>query len=203
MNNSTESRFERRKRRTRYALIQAAAELLVEKGYDDLTVQEITDRADVGRATFYLHFRDKEDIVWEMLHEHSIAVSDKTYAALANEPFPRREYLSWLMFFERAQTTRAVTNAIFTSKESWPLYRKLLVFVTELHARNLAEQRYSTGLNLPPDVMAAFAAGALMTVVGWWLSTPNDYTAEQMADMFYTMIFHQPPGDAVKHKAAR
>lgn len=194
-----DNRFDRRKKRTRLTLMQAAAELLIEKGYDAITVQQITDRADVGRATFYMHFTDKEDIVWQMLYEHSQLATKLTDEALINEPFPRREYLSWRMFFERAHTTRAVTSAIFSSKGSWEIYLKLMQFVTNLHEQNLTEGRYSAGLNLPPAVMAQFAGGALMQVVGWWTTVPNEYTAEQMADLFFEMVFHVPPSDDVKY----
>lgn len=201
MNEVSETRVERRKKRTRTALMQAAAELLIEKGYEHTSVQAIADRADVGRATFYMHFVDKEDILWQMLYEHSLVVTQMTNEALVHETFPRREYLSWRMFFERTQAAKAVTNALFAGKGSLELYRKLLAFVTQLHQDNLAAQRYSSGLDLPPEVLAPFAAGALMNVAAWWLTTPNDYSAEQMADMFYHMIFHVPPSDEVKYGA--
>lgn len=199
MDKTSETRLERRKKRTRLALMQAAGELLIEKGYDNLTVQAVADRADVGRATFYMHFTDKEDIVWQMLLEHSQLATQMTDEAVMHEVFPRREYLSWVLFFERAQTTKDVTNAIFGGKGSWGLYQRLIQFVADLHQQNLTTGRYSAGLDLPPAVMAQFATGALMQVVGWWLSVPNDYTAEQMADMFYYMVFHVPPSDEVKY----
>ena len=64
MNTSPVNRFERRKQRTRDQLKQAAIGLILEKGYDAVQVQDITDRADLGRGTFYIHFADKEDVVW-------------------------------------------------------------------------------------------------------------------------------------------
>src|SRR6266516_4327163 len=54
---------DRRSRRTRRLVTGAMAELLLEKPLDGITVQAILDRADVGRATFYHHFRDKLDVV--------------------------------------------------------------------------------------------------------------------------------------------
>ncbi|WP_412537769.1 helix-turn-helix domain-containing protein [Longispora sp. K20-0274] len=53
---------DRRVRRTRLALRHALVELMVDKGYDAVTVQDIIDRADVGRSTFYAHFTDKEHL---------------------------------------------------------------------------------------------------------------------------------------------
>ena len=202
MDKVSETRTERRKKRTRLALMQAAGELLIEKGYDHLTIQEIADRADVGRATFYLHFTDKEDIVWQMLYEHSLVVTQMTHDALLQEPFKRRDYLSWRMFFEGVQTTKDVSNAIFGGKDGWELYRRLMMFVTDLHRSNMAAGFYSIGLDLPPEIMGQFMGGALMQVVGWWLTVPNEYSAEQMADLFFQMVFHVPPSDAVKYGAS-
>jgi AcrR family transcriptional regulator len=193
MNGNPPNRFERRKQRTRRLLMQTAGELILEKGYDNVTIQDITERADVGRGTFYIHFEDKEHLVWEMLREHSEAVVMKTDAALEHESFPRREYLSWLMFFEMAAETRDFSNAVMNGKGSWFLYRQLVKYVTDLHESNLTEQRYSVDLELPPAIVAHFVTGALLHVVNWWLETPNDYTPEQMADMFYEMIYREPP----------
>jgi AcrR family transcriptional regulator len=198
MNPSPENRFERRKRHTRQALIQAAGEILLEKGYDAMTIQDITDRADVGRGTFYLHFSDKEALVWDMLREHSTALAALTDAQVLQEPFPRREYLSWVLVFRSAQQTRRITNAIMSGAESWPLYLRLLEFVIGLHADNLSQQRYSARRNLPPAFMAHFMGGALLQTLAWWLRDPADYSPEQMADMFFEMIYGEPPSAEVK-----
>lgn len=54
---------DRRVRRTRAALRKALVELVLDKGFQAVTVEEITERADIGRATFYAHYRDKEDLL--------------------------------------------------------------------------------------------------------------------------------------------
>src|SRR5690606_22537701 len=54
---------DRRVRRTRQALLQALIELTTEQGYEHVTVQGIAERANVGRTTFYAHFRDKEELL--------------------------------------------------------------------------------------------------------------------------------------------
>src|SRR3954464_2396083 len=54
---------DRRSQRTRALLNQSLLELMMEKRYDKITVQDIIDRANVGRSTFYAHFYDKEDLL--------------------------------------------------------------------------------------------------------------------------------------------
>src|SRR5205807_7538962 len=60
---SAEKKDDRRRSRTRRSLSQALIELILEKHYDEITVQDVIDRADVGRSTFYAHYRDKEDLL--------------------------------------------------------------------------------------------------------------------------------------------
>src|SRR5512137_1474289 len=61
------SRHERRRQQTRKLLTQTAVQLVLEKGYDAISIQDITDRADLGRGTFYIHFKDKEEVVWSAI----------------------------------------------------------------------------------------------------------------------------------------
>ena len=59
---------DRRTNRTKRSLSEALVGLIKEKRFDDITVQNVIERADVGRSTFYSHFRDKEDLFqrdWE------------------------------------------------------------------------------------------------------------------------------------------
>lgn len=54
---------DRRVRRTRDLLHRALIELMIERGYERVTVTDVIDRADVGRSTFYAHYRDKDDLL--------------------------------------------------------------------------------------------------------------------------------------------
>lgn len=65
----SENRAERRKRQTRDQIKRAALDVMAERGYAGPTVQLITERADVGYGTFYLHFGDKDEIVAELLED--------------------------------------------------------------------------------------------------------------------------------------
>ena len=60
---------DRRIQRTRKALRDALYALVLDRGYDDLSVQDITDKANLGRATFYLHYREKDELLEDLLRE--------------------------------------------------------------------------------------------------------------------------------------
>ena len=61
--------MDRRVRRTRRRLRDALIQLIMEKGYDNVTIQNITDAADLSRATFYLHYTDKDELLASSLEE--------------------------------------------------------------------------------------------------------------------------------------
>jgi len=75
--------MDRRAARTRRALHEALISLILRKGYDAVTIQEIIDEADVGRATFYAHYRGKEDLLrggFEILRTELKAARDAASA---------------------------------------------------------------------------------------------------------------------------
>jgi AcrR family transcriptional regulator len=190
---ATESlnRAERRKQRTRAMLLKAAAELLIERGYMQVTLQAITNRADVGYGTFYLHFQDKDDIVWEVVHAIFTARTAEIEAALANETYPRREYLSWVAIFEYVAQEHKIFLDIFgNSAVISQRYRQLLV---ETHRRNLEQGKYQAPVDLPLDFQAQISAGVLWTMMLWYAENPTLYTPQQVADMLFETLFRQPP----------
>jgi AcrR family transcriptional regulator len=86
-NPSPQPKTDRRILRTRAALRKSLMELIREKGYEALTIEEITSRANLGRATFYLHYHDKDEL---LLEEFSLLAQERV-AALSKIPFA-----SWL-----------------------------------------------------------------------------------------------------------
>ena len=93
--------LDRRVQRTRRALHQALADLILEKRYDKITIQDIIDRANVGRSTFYTHFLDKEDL----LEKGFVMFSDDLAALFENADHTQEEsehVLHSLIFFRHA-----------------------------------------------------------------------------------------------------
>jgi AcrR family transcriptional regulator len=85
-------RLERRKARTRAAILSAASALFHERGYEETAIQQIAERADAGVGTLYGYFRSKEDILREVLKEHSIEAVQR-YRAAIDESTPAIERL--------------------------------------------------------------------------------------------------------------
>ena len=182
------NRFERRKRRTHKALKQAALELVLEKGYDAVTIQDIVDRADYGRGTFYIHFDDKESIVWEIIMDGLNEANQQGEQRYREGSYPPG-YLGYLITFEHAQKNSDLYRLMMGSQGSSLLSHRVSQVLAGQIEQSIQAGEYAPNPEVPAEVMAQTIVGALVRLVFWWLETPNDFTPEQMADMLW-QIFH-------------
>lgn len=187
------NRAERRRMHSHQQLLDATAQLMIEKSYSALTIKAITERADLGYGTFYLHFKDLDDAVWEVVYQMAEEARIQTEARISDLPFPMREYQSWLFLFDFAAQTREGISQLFGRNGSATLLQRYQDYLAKLHEENLAAGRYSSGLDLPPAYLAQFITGALVRLLVWWAETPNNYSPQQMADMMYQTVYRQPP----------
>lgn len=187
-----QTRADRRRAQTHELLKQAAADVLAEVGYQNLTIKAITERADVGYGTFYLHFPDKDEIVWAVIYDIAEELRQRVDALVADVPFPRREFLSWIEIFRFVESNKQGFADFFGSGGSSKLLQRYQDYVAAVHERNLRAGVYSSGLDLPPDFLAQFITGALVRLLLWWAQTPNGHTPETMARMVYEAVYRQP-----------
>ena len=187
------NRAERRREQTLMQLRQAAMELIFEDGYANLTIRAITERADLGYGTFYLYFREKDDIVWDLMYRFAEAEAARINELLADVAFPRREYLSWIEMFRFSDANRATFVPMLGTNGSVMLQQRYLAWLANIHETNLRSGTYSAALDVPVDFLSQFIAGALLRLLIWWLETPNTYTPEAMADMMYQTVYREAP----------
>src|SRR5678816_1262765 len=85
-----------RVRRTRDALGDALVALMQEKPFDSITVQDVLDRAHVGRSTFYTHYSDKDDLLMSDADEffELVSMSLSAHGDASERVFPVREFFS-------------------------------------------------------------------------------------------------------------
>jgi AcrR family transcriptional regulator len=191
------TRFERRKQRTRDQLKTAAIELILEKGYDEVAIQDITDRADLGRGTFYVHFDDKEDILWSALREGFDALYAEMMRRFAGETPPRLEYLMYRTIFEYAADNRNLFLVMLGGRGSAIFTERIQNYLTAIVEQLIVSGQCLQHLNLPPHFIAQCEVGALVRCVISWLQLPDDSSPQHMAGQFFEFIFHLPPPEGV------
>jgi AcrR family transcriptional regulator len=192
--NEIAEKLDRRRKRTRQLLRKALIDLIVEKGFETLTIQEIVDRADVSRATFYLHFKDKEELLFESMKE----VYDDLVLQV-NERSIQRPMLKDLSegnhdaFCEPYDFQHVAEHADFYrvllgEKGTASFVLKVRGYLAAAVQREIS-QLGPAGIppRLPTDLLAHAIAGAEIGVMSWWLSHGERYTSAQMARMFYAL----------------
>lgn len=179
-----EKKVDRRVQRTRRALHQALQELILEKRYDKITVQDIIDRADVGRSTFYAHFLDKEDL----LIQGVAMFSEGLYTHLEKTEHDGHEadhVLHSGVFFQHAYQHHDLYKAMQEGGGSLVILdaaRRHLTEDIENHMTTFFPD--GTAPDIPLPVITSFLAGAMLSVLNWWLDAGRPYPPEQIDTMF-------------------
>jgi AcrR family transcriptional regulator len=191
------SRHERRRQQTRRQLIETTLKLVLEKGYDSITIQDITDRADLGRGTFYIHFKDKADVVWAAIQDMMREMEQEAHKQI-DRGMPQVEYYALRNIFRHAHNNRDLYRVVFGGQGSAMLagrVQDLLAKILLFDIRSVPGPRDSE-FHIPEEMLAQMLTGLITRLLFWWLEYPNKYSAEQMAGMTYQMLYRrQPPAE--------
>ncbi|MCE7989731.1 MAG: TetR/AcrR family transcriptional regulator [Caldilinea sp. CFX5] len=181
-------RGERQNERTKEAVVGAFMQLVKEQGYESITIQEISDRANVGRSTFYRHFMSKADVLLAF-HEGIFARLASVYGSaeewLAEEPPPQVIY-----FLQRMQPPAAAS--IFSLYRFGPDLDYLLgnmdKRLTSAFAQSLAQAFADRKSTIPLSLLAASIAGIYGAVIRSWLADPATMTAAEVAQYLQRLV---------------
>jgi AcrR family transcriptional regulator len=188
------SRHHRRRLQTRKLFIQTTLQLVLEKGYDSISIQDITDRADLGRGTFYIHFKDKDDVVWTAFRELFQELEQEAHKKL-DRHMPQVEYYGLLNIFHHAEQNRDLYRVMFGGQGSalqTVRVQNLLANVILFDIHN-GPQSPEAGFAIPVDIETQMLTGIISRLLFWWLETTNPYSPEQMAAMLYTFLYRKKP----------
>ncbi len=184
---------DQRVRRTRDRLGAALVQLLVEKSFDAITVQDVLNRAKVSRSTFYTHFRDKNDLflseVDEFLEGMANALSE--FGDRSERVAPVEE------LFAHLGEVRPFYNALVASgriQDVWELGREHFGRGIE---RRLAE--IPRAHRIPRQQRAAVAhglAGNLFSLLSWWLHHGMTPSPKEMDELFHRMVWNGTGGQS-------
>jgi AcrR family transcriptional regulator len=181
----TEQRQDRRSQRTQQALMDALIALLAVKNYDEISINDIVDRANVGRSTFYAHYQTKDDLLKSGFER----VLDMLIQHINTRELDQGLQLDTTMFFRHAQG-------------HYEIYRTLVwgsgfdILTRDGHAALSAKFRESftqllSGRPEPPIPLAVLSysvAGTLLLLLKWWLDNKMPYSPEYMDEIFQQLV---------------
>jgi AcrR family transcriptional regulator len=149
---------DRRTARTRAALMQAFVAILLEEGYDAVTVERVCAKADVGRSTFYMHFAGRDDVL-----RHALTRPSSVLAAIVSGSLTPVQLVPQLEHF-REQKAR---NSVFFA---WPLRPIWVSRLAELVEAQLKSAQFR-GRNprVPVALIAVGIAEAQIGLIAQWV----------------------------------
>ena len=176
---------DRRVRRTHDLLRKALLSLLLEKAYDRITVQDILDRADVGRSTFYAHFRDKDELLRSGFGDVYAALEAERDLAESGTAKKSDLLQPMLVIFQHVDAHRHLWRAMTKKGGADLVTRVLRESVTDLveqHFRSQFKDLETDPLQL--QATTQFVAGGCIGLLVWWLDNDAPKTAEEMHATF-------------------
>jgi AcrR family transcriptional regulator len=179
---------DRRVKRTRTLLQQSLIDLSRERGIDAITIQDIAERANVGRTTFYLHYPSKEDL---LISCHAAMISEFHFGPLY--PMSREEWLSpttppgIISAYRHLETVRDLLNSIIHSKNNALFLQRMRDENTREIKTRLLAAFPEMDKAIPLDIVATYLAGAQVAMFHWWLEKPRPHTPETVAHRFHRL----------------
>lgn len=178
---------DRRVRRTKKSLEDALIALTLDKEYDEITIQEITDRADIGYRTFFRHYSDKDELLKSVLSTTMMELRElmtpPTPEILVDANYKAADFKEGVVLFRHVQ-------------EHCDLYRVLLrserTFVESVMAFATQGMEADLGSLVEPDIsieiMANHMAWATLALVRWWLDSDMPYSPEVMGEYSFRLV---------------
>jgi AcrR family transcriptional regulator len=194
--------LDRRVRRTRRLLQTSLAALLTTGPYGEITIQDITDRADLNRATFYLHYGSKDELLFALLQAQFDALVADLEEAWRDRPFGvDRQPLRRVLAYVAAEAP--FYQALLHQPQLGFVTRSVIDYIAGVVERQLAQQAQPLGPPLTPPlpVLAHHVAGATFALIVWWIDNEQPYSPAEMADMIVSLALRglqgQVPPDTV------
>ena len=182
-------KMDRRQRKTREAIFKAFSELLSKKDYNRITVSEIIERANVGRATFYAHFETRDFLLKELCQELFCHIFDSINGKTHNHIFccdaPNSAFLHILQHLQRndnglLELMRCENNELFLK------YFKENLKELVKKQRFLFDDRKSA--EIPEDFWINHVCSTFVETVRWWLENGMKESPEEITEYFIAVI---------------
>jgi AcrR family transcriptional regulator len=172
----------------------ALLELMVEKSTDEVTVQQVLDRASVGRSTFYLHFRDKNDLLLSQL--------EVFLATMSNWLSLRKENSHRVVPVEEMFAHIGGQNKIWRALVDCGRLQDFLDLAQGYFARGIERRLKESNrlATLPQPELTAHAvalAGSLLSLLRWWIDRGAKESPRDLDKLFHRMVWNglQPSTD--------
>ncbi|NKN10588.1 TetR/AcrR family transcriptional regulator [Rhizobium laguerreae] len=191
---NTPKRIDRRVARTRTMLQKALVSLILRKGYDAVTVEDICEAADVGRSTFYAHFTGREDLKRSSLDDHLrvMLIARQRQAMTASGDAEDRKLAFALGMFEHARDHMDLYRALVRGRGGAIAFDQIRDILCDLVRAEIPANR-DVNSSPPREFIVEFIVGAFLAVLTWWLDGGAKLPPERVNEMFRSLATQGMP----------
>ncbi len=182
--------MDRRQRKTREAIFRAFTDLLGKKEFSQITVGEIIDKADVGRATFYAHFETKDFLLKELCRELFCHIFDAMDGGEGHRHIftceaPESVFLHLIRHLQRNDNQ---ILELLSGRNDELFLQYFKHNLRELVASQLSLFEHRKSEVLPEDFWINHIAATFVETVRWWVDRGMRQTPEQITEYFFLAV---------------
>lgn len=181
-----------RTKRTRKMILEAFINLVEEKGYEHVTVSDIANQAMINRATFYAHFKDKQD-VYDYIFKEAV---EQFMMVLAPVQLGRTNQLQLhaieqiiTHIFEKIQENRAFFKTVLNAHGNEQLRKQISQILRSTYA-NIFDQVEirEKDFIVPIDFIIEYMSSTFMASLHWWINQEISFSPKQMAQLIIKLV---------------
>lgn len=174
--------------RTRNRLRGAMLDLLIEKTYTDITVNDLTKQAGLNRATFYLHYEGKESLLLDALDAHFQGLMDAIDTRLGGDTHFIHNTLPEEMTFEFVAQNEPLFRVLLSPTGPGFAMQKMIDAIAQFGGQRVALQFPGAQDAAYYDMMSHHVAGGLFALLRWWLQNDMPRPPAEMAQFAQDLV---------------
>ena len=181
-----------RVKRTNKYIIEAFIRLVEEKGFEQVTVQNIADEAMINRSTFYAHYKDNQDLyekIFDLAVESFTAILDFEDFVQGNRIKIRKIEAAMTELFLHIQNNRSFYLTIMDASAIEIIRKKLGLILTERYQEIFSTLRITEGdIEVPLDFIIDYMTSIFVGTLHWWLTAETTMTPDHLAKLVIKLV---------------
>lgn len=173
--------------RSTWQLGDALVQLMLEREFPDITIEDILRRAGVSRSTFYAHYRNKNDVLYSS-YERMFGAMEHLLTASPSGATRGLRVVPVAEFCQHVGNAGDLITALQQSGHMDDMWDLACGFVAAMIERRIAPKE-GVAPAVPPSLIARMLAGAFLEMVRWWLERKSNTTPQQLDDTFHEIAW--------------
>jgi AcrR family transcriptional regulator len=183
-----EKKQDRRVQRTRTMLYDALLDLIIEKGYEAITIQDIIDRANVGRSTFYAHFLDKEQLLLGSIDQLRVFLKEQCAMHSLTGLSGEYRFGFSLAMLQHVQSHKKIYRAVAGKQSGVLVLYHMQHMLNDIAREEIAAILQNSALSeIPNDVAVVFVVNTFWSLLSWWMENNMPCSATDLDRMFHKL----------------